>query len=197
MKAMAEGLSKQDVARLMSEPTPLRRAATASKIAAAYESEGLSTAEREIASEVFKALVKDAAEAVREALAQEIKASCDIPRDVALALANDVDAVSLPVLRESTVLSEEDLLEIVGTGSTARQSAVAQRAEVSEKLSDALIARGEESVVSKLVGNEGARISESGLVAVMETFGESGRVADVLSRRVRLPDGLADRLFWI
>ncbi len=50
---------------------------------------------------------------VREALAAHLKNSPDLAHDVAVALARDVDSVSLPMLKFSEVLTDEDLIEIV------------------------------------------------------------------------------------
>jgi len=116
---MAQLLSREDVPRLMAEPTARSHAETVGKIAAAFDEDALGAADRTIAAEIFKTLVHDTAQVVREALVAELKKSKDIPVEEALAFAKDVDAVALAMLRE------EDLLEIVGQASPARQSAVA------------------------------------------------------------------------
>src|SRR5690606_22052428 len=98
---------------------------------------------------------------VRAALAENLKEYAGLPRDLALTMARDVDTVALPVIRFSEVLEDDDLLEIVRTQDTARQAAVAQRATVSERVSDALVETGKEDVVATLVGNDGAALSDA------------------------------------
>src|ERR1700754_3119749 len=98
---MARMLTEADVQRLMSSPSGNIRAETAEKVAAAFQSGGLTTDERRIAEEIFRVLVKDVEVMVREALSRHLKENGDIPRDIALGLARDVESVSLPVLEFS------------------------------------------------------------------------------------------------
>ena len=58
-------------------------------------------------------MIKDAEVRVREALAQNLKENPDLPHDVALSLAQDVDQVALPILQFSDVLTDDDLIEII------------------------------------------------------------------------------------
>ena len=59
--------------------------------------------ERVLAEDIFRIMVKDAEVRVRQALADNLKENLDLPRDVARALANDVDSVSLPIIQFSEV----------------------------------------------------------------------------------------------
>src|SRR3546814_9519942 len=65
---------------------------------------------------IFRRLVADAEVLVRQALAANLKTTADLPHDLAVALARDVDSVSLPVLKYSEVLTDDDLIEIVQIG---------------------------------------------------------------------------------
>ncbi len=131
---------------------------------------------------------------VREALATHLKNSPDLPHDVAVALAKDVDSVSIPMLRYSEVLSDEDLIEIVRDQGEAKQVAIAQRSRVSSRLADALIDTGNEKAVARLVANEGARLSETALGRVMDEYQASQAVSDSLARRPNLPAAISAQL---
>ena len=120
-------LSHADVLRLAQDPSGEARADMAARLAAQFDGEHLGDAERQIAEDIFRSLVKDAEVRVREALSENLKSSPMIPEDVALALANDVDSVALPVLQYCEVLSDQDLIEIIQAGSPEKQSAVAGR----------------------------------------------------------------------
>src|SRR5512138_985034 len=125
---MTGSLSQHDVARLMADPSPEVRAETTSKIAAQYDRKypRMTEAERRLAEEIFRKLAADAEVLVREALAANLKTTADLPHDLALALAGDVDSVSLPVLKYSEVLTDEDLIAIVrGENASAKQVAIA------------------------------------------------------------------------
>jgi len=98
------------------------------------------------------------------------------------------------MLRSSSVLTDGDLIEVVRTEGSAKQTAVAQRSAVSKAVSDALIEPHSEQVVSTLVGNVEAKISEDAMHKVLDKFGESDQVNGPLALRGRLPVVIAERL---
>ena len=186
-------LTAVDVERLLADPSPQSRAETAAKVAAGF-GPTLGDTERGIAEEIFRIMVKDAETRVREALADSIKDNPSIPKDVALALAADIDSVSLPIIRHSDVLTDDDLLAIIATDSEAKQIAVAQRPKVSEQISRALVDTERGSVVSTLVANNGAEISRDTFDKVVETLGDNVGVQEAMVRRHQLPVAIAERL---
>jgi uncharacterized protein (DUF2336 family) len=191
---VAERLTQADVERLLTDPSPRTRARTTAKIAAQFDAGMLSPAERQIAEDIFRTLVKDTGILVREALAAHLKSTPDLPHDVALALAKDVDSVALPMLKFSEVLTEEDLIEIVRGQEPAKQAAIAQRPTVTAGVSEALVETGNEQAVARLVGNEGAVLSEAALDQVIDCYEQSAAVADSLARRVNLPPAISERV---
>jgi uncharacterized protein (DUF2336 family) len=193
-KNKPERLTQADVARLLDDSSPRARAQTTAKIAAEFDAASLSEAERQIAEQIFRTLVKDTEVLVREALSAHLKSTPELPHDVALALARDVDSVALPVLKFSEVLTDDDLIGIVRGQEPAKQVAIAQRSGVSEAVSDALVETGNEAAVAQLVGNEGAELSEGALDRVIEDFKDSTSVSDSLARRPNLPPIIAERV---
>ena len=193
-KNKPERLTQADVARLLNDSSPRARAQTTAKIAAEFDAASLSEAERQIAEQIFRTLVKDTEVLVREALSAHLKSTPELPHDVALALARDVDSVALPVLKFSEVLTDDDLIGIVRGQEPAKQVAIAQRSGVSEAVSDALVETGNEAAVAQLVGNEGAELSEGALDRVIEDFKDSTSVSDSLARRPNLPPIIAERV---
>ena len=193
-KPRPSSLTQADVTRLMSDSSPQTRARTTAKIAAEFDGAALSEAERRIAEDIFRALVKDTEVLVREALAAHLKSTPELPHDVALALARDVDSVALPMLKFSEVLTDDDLIEIVRGQEPAKQVAIAQRPGVSEAVSDALVDTGNEAAVAHLVGNEGAALSEDAFERVIDNYHESTSVADSLARRPNLPPAISERV---
>ncbi len=187
-------LTRADVAKLMANPSGEMRAETTAKIAAQFSAEVLSPAERQIAEDIFRKLVKDVELRVREALAAHLKNSPDLAHDVAVALARDVDSVSLPMLKFSEVLTDEDLIEIVRDQGETKQVAIAQRSSVSSRVADVLIDVGNEKAVARLVANEGARLTEQALGRVMTEYEQSEAVSDSLARRPNMPASISARL---
>ena len=100
----------------MAEPSPDVRAELAGKVAADLSANGLTPTEVRLAQDIVRALARDVEEAVRASLSRALRHSPNLPRDVARKLANDVEFVALPMLANSLVLTDEDLIEIVRAG---------------------------------------------------------------------------------
>jgi len=192
---MEETLKEDDVKRLLASPDAETRAEIAGKIAAQHAH--LTEAQRKMAEDIFRLMVRDAEVRVREALAQQLKSNAMVPGDVALALACDVDTVALPILQFSEVLSEADLIELVKsqTADHEKLKAVAQRSHVSAGVADALVDSGDGNVVATLVSNTGAELTEHTLANVVERYsGSSDEVGAALAERPGVPVTIVERL---
>ena len=190
----AQLLTQEDVQRLLVDPAPETRAKTAAKIADNYTDAALGPDERRLAQDIFEVLVRDAALIVREALAEHLKHAADLPEHVATTLARDVDSGALPILRHSEVLSDAELLSIVREAAPSRVTAIAQRAQVSSAVCEAVIDTGQSEAVAHLVGNEGAEIAQADLERVLNEFAEEPAVGDQLARRNHVPPLIAEQL---
>ena len=133
---------------------------------------------------------KDTEVRVREALSPNLKENPNVPHDIAVSLAKDVDSVSLPVLQFSEVLFDADLIQIVCSQDPAKPVAITQRSSVSEFVSSVLVDTENSDVVTSLVSNEGAEIFSDDLERVVEDFAEN----DALVFRPKLPVTVAERL---
>lgn len=193
-KMIPATLSQKDLEKLMSDPSEDNRVETVTKIADYFNEGALTSQEHKMAQEIFRLLIKDAAVRVREAMAQNLKENAQLPHDVALALANDVESVSLPVLEYSDVLTDDDLIEIVRSQGESKQVAIAGRKVVSENVSQALVETENENVVTTLVSNEGAMITEESLAQVIESLGSVETVQAALVTRPLLPITVVERL---
>jgi uncharacterized protein (DUF2336 family) len=136
-----KSLTEAEHAKLLSDTSDETRAKTAAKIA----------------QNIFRIMGKDTEVRVREALSQNLKEKPNVPHDIAVSLAKDVDSVSLPVLQFSEVLSDADLIEIVRSQDPAKPVAIAQRSSVSEFVSSVLVDTENSDVVMSLVSNEGLK----------------------------------------
>jgi uncharacterized protein (DUF2336 family) len=191
---MAASLSSHDVARLLSEPSPDVRADLADKIAGDLGSSSLSQAELKLAQDIVRILARDVEEKVRASLSRGLRHSPNLPRDVATRLANDIDYVALPMLADSLVLTDEDLIEIVRHGSALKHEAIASRPNLPESVSDSLIRHAEEPAVVVLMNNSSARIADDSLERAVTRFADSTRVKEAMVLREHLPITVAERL---
>lgn len=191
---MSTPLSLQDVERLLADGSPQARAATAAKVATLVDLPSLGVKQRQELEGVVRLFARDAELMVRAALADQLKASPHLPVDVAEALARDAAEAADPILSFSEALTDDFLVEIVGTGDGGKQLAIAGRKAVSPTLSGALIEKGVEDAVARLASNEGAQIAETGFERMLERFATSTTVATGLAQRQSLPPTVAEKV---
>ena len=194
---MASSLTQADVAHLLAEPSPSVRAEVADKLAREIDGTSLTEAELRIAHDIVRIMAQDAELAVRRALSESLRSATQLPRDVALRLAKDVEAVALPILISSPVLTDADLMALVKSGSSSKQEAIASRTSVSEQVAGALVTHGSEGAVATLMGNAGAHITAASLGSAIDRFGDSDRVKTAMVHRAELPVAIAERLVVI
>ena len=187
-------LTEEDVRKLLDNPSGETRADMAAKIGTEFRQGVLTEQERKLAEDIFRVMVKDAEVRVREALAQTLKDSLTVPKDVALSLAQDVNSVALPIIQYSEVLSDAELIEIIRGQDSEKQLAVAKRDLVSERVSDALVQTHNETAIETLVANDGAQLSEASLQTVVQEFGTSEGMQSALINRAKLPITVSERL---
>lgn len=187
-------LTAADVARLLQDPSEKNRVVTANKVAAAFSQADLLPRERALAEEIFRAMVRDTAIRVRAALAEQLKSLPQVPHDVALTLAKDVIEVAAPMLEFSSVLTDEDLIEIISAATENHQVAIAKRADLGAEVIDAITAKGGEAAVATLMANDKVEIGEAALDRAVDRFGKSEKVNTPMARRSRLPIRIAERL---
>ena len=151
-------------------------------------SAGYSTRQVELFDEIFKVLVEVIELKTRVELAQRFAADPNTPAALARAFAgSDSAAVAAPVLSQSMVLAESDLIASASTQSQDHLYAIAQRRSISEAITDILIARGEQRVVHAVASNEGARISDDGFGKLVELSGTDVKLALHVGARHDIP----------
>ncbi len=120
--------------------------------------------------ETLECLARDAAVRVRAILAEEIKSLDCVPRDIALILARDVNAiVAAPILQYSPLLSDADLIEIIACGQIQQVlTAIASRKPLNEDVSDHLVQSLNVPAVAALLVNHDARIRKETMEQIVE-----------------------------
>ncbi|MCW0183343.1 DUF2336 domain-containing protein [Zavarzinia sp.] len=190
-------LTVSDLQALLADPSPEHQAEAAAKVAQAWRQGTLDPMAREAAETLFRTIARRATVAVRAALAEAMKDADTLPHDVAIKLASDVDHVALPILEASSVLTDEDLAGLVGMVSAAGMSVIAGRPALSETVAGALIERGNEAAIARLMGNPTAQISEEALQVAADRHGHSAAVAEPMAGRTGLPARVAARLMSV
>jgi len=189
-------IQASDLQRLLQEPSGTAREEIAEKIAKGYASGEFNAAEKHIATEIFRLLLNDIEVKVRKMLSTQLASSMDAPHDIILTLARDIAEVALPVLEQSYVLSEDDLIAITqSTQDAMLMSAIARRDTVSRELSEVLLKKSNTVVIETLLKNKSATIDAKNLNEVYSSCGDNSSILDLMVKRGGLPVTLAEKLF--
>lgn len=194
MSTTRSALTDADIRTLVKGATPDERALAARKLCASMARSSLSDEDRELAADILRVMAADATEMVRKAIAETLRASPLVPRDVAVRLARDVDSICLPMLAFSPAFTDEDLAEIVRLGGHVRQIAIAKRPALSRSVTESLADFGAERAVAVACANPGADFSEGALQVVVDRFEASERVLAAMAYRKFLPLSVTERL---
>jgi len=160
-------------------------------------SEGrLSEHERALMNDILCKLVTTVEKSVKKELSRRLANIPEAPRELAAFLANESIDVAEPMLRQSEVLEDEQLIEIIRNRSDAHRMAIAIRAQVSEEVSEELIEQGGEDVIEALIKNDNAEISDLSMKYLVAESKNVDRFQEPLLNRHDLPAELACRMYW-
>ncbi|NKB19098.1 MAG: DUF2336 domain-containing protein [Alphaproteobacteria bacterium] len=122
-----------------------------------------------IVNDVLEVLAQDQLPRVRQLLAEELKGSDTVPVSVVERLARDDEAtVAAPVLEYSPLLDDEILLEIIqGAPESDALTAISNRNNLAESVSEAVVETDDEQAVAALLSNQSAQIREETLDALV------------------------------
>lgn len=183
--------------RMREHPTVRVRADAAEHIGTLFSSPALTAAERQTALAILEELARDVEQEVRQSLAIHVANCAILPPILARAIAADIESISIPFIQISPALTEADLVSIVRLGSAAKQVAVATRERVPGRVAKVLIATRSPAVVTTLLRNSGAEISEPSYHMIMDGFANDTTVQGLLVERVALPLTVTERLIQV
>jgi len=191
-------LTTMDVKKLTHEPSAEIRGMLAAKIAVDFSSSHFTEVESAIAADIFRILLKDTDKVVRKNLAQHLSSCDNAPHDIILKLAQDEADIASSVLEHSTVLTDDDLMEIVkSTKEVLKLCAVARRSKVSEPVSDILLGTWNEEVLHDLFQNKGAALSEKSRMQTWNVVSSSRSLLETLVHRGDLPLTVAEKIYVV
>ena len=191
-------LDYQDLLRLAHEKSDENRAALFEAISdlATNGEQLLTPTDRSLMKDIVSNLIQNVELSVRQALAERLAEMPDAPRELVSCLANDDIAVARPLLLKSTLLRDPELVEIIQFRTMEHQVAIAMRPTLSENVSDALVGTDNPEVITKLLENQGSRISDDTLARLAEKSMETTCYQSALLQRNELPPRLARKLYW-
>lgn len=151
---------------------------------------------KRMAYEALEVLTRDQVTRVRQILAEALKDVAAAPPEVIRRLAFDIEiVVAGPVLENSPVLTDADLLEIIEKGTaTGRLGFISRRQGVSGDVSQAIAAADDDDAVALLLANPSAQIREETLDAIIDRAETIESWHAPLVARPKLSDTAAVRL---
>jgi uncharacterized protein (DUF2336 family) len=158
----------------------------------------LTDAERALMTDILRRLSRDIEMSIRIELARALASKAAAPRDLARVLADQEIEVAFPILMESRVLEDMDLIEVVRTQTHQHRLAVAMRRDISNDVCEALVDNGSPEVVVAMLRNESAKVGHQ----LMDRIADASRSIDAyqepLLARPDLPPALARRMqAWV
>lgn len=192
-----EHIREDDVRTLVRHPDAEHRARAAQRICHVLRKAKLSDAERKFARQLLDFMADDAVAIVRRALAVALKNSPELPRELALKLALDVDSIATPVLSSSPVFTDEDLIEILRSKAAAKVIAVAKRPFVSGSVVRAIIRYGDSKAVAEVAANDGAVIEASVADTILDIYHDDDLIKEAFITRRDLPTSVMEKLITI
>ncbi|HEY6258771.1 MAG TPA: DUF2336 domain-containing protein [Xanthobacteraceae bacterium] len=153
--------------------------------------------ETEIAlfDDVLTRLAAEIEVSARALLAERLAPIGNAPPRIIRALAFDDEIdVAGPVLEQSERLDEEALVENARKKGQAHLMAISRRRSLSERITDVLVARGDQQVVLSTVENSGAKFSDSGFTVLVRRSDGDDRLAACVGGRAEIPAYLFRKL---
>lgn len=142
---------------------------------------------------VLSSLAAQTAQDARAELARRFADSPLAPRGLLMQLARDAIEVAAPILAQSGVLTEDDLIAIATEAGEEHLRAMTARETVPERLSEVIVATGDDETLARLVANDGARLSRGAFETVTRRAETSPVLqAPVISRADTPADLLGD-----
>ena len=194
VQSMRPELSEGDIIRLMKGETSEERATVAHRLCRRIATDVLTEDERLFAEEIIQVLAQDTAELVRRTLSVTLRNSPRLPHKVALQLAQDVESVAIPLLENSPVFNDEELIELVLSVTAAKQAAIAGRSTVSSTLAEVICEHADETAVETLSGNTGAELTDRAFEHSIERFPANENMHENLVMRDHIPVHIAEKM---
>jgi uncharacterized protein (DUF2336 family) len=145
--------------------------------------------------EIVGAVAQDLETQVRIELSRKVADSPGPLRRTARRLSMDDIEVARPVLERSRSLTQSDLIEVIEAKSQDHMMAVTKRPDIGEKVSSALVAKGEDRVVVSLLQNATAKIDRETYERVAERVETSPVLHAPFVRNAQVPLDLLNTVY--
>ncbi len=147
---------------------------------------------------ILQSVIDEIEASVRQAVAGRLALFDDVPRDLVIRLANDEIRIAYPILKDSGLLRDSDLIEVIKHRTEEHMLAITLRNTISASVSDALVESGRQPVVISLLKNPNADISNRTMEYLVEQSKRVDSFQEPILRRGDLEPELAKKmLLWV
>ena len=177
---------RQFISWIRTAPAGERAEATRA-LARAWLISDLSEDDRIAAEGALLMLLDDPSPLVRQAMAEVFSRSPDAPATIVRALAADQPSIALPVLEYSPLLIDADLVDIVATGTSDMQCAIARRINLPSSVSAAIAEVGSAAAALELIENAYAELAPFSWDRIVERHGHLAAIREAMLMLEGLP----------
>jgi len=149
-------------------------------------------------SSIFMSLVVEAERDIRHRLSEKLAAADWAPNALVNVLALDDIEIARPIIAQSPVLKELDLVRLLVEATIEHQIEVARRPRLSATVVGAILEQAEPAVLTALASNHTAELSPKDMEELVEASRQIAAMRTPLSQHPKLTDELAKRLYlWV
>jgi len=163
-----------------------------------FETSGQRSArENALFDDVLQLVAAEMQEGVLAELSELFADAADPPIGLMRDLANHSFEVARPVLQRSRALDDQTLVQIVNYQSQNHIKAVAERSDVSEVVSDAIVRFGDDTALNALILNDGAKLSRDSMETAVDRARRNVVLHDAVVMRRDLPLDLLNEMYFV
>lgn len=177
---------RQFISWVRHAPAAERAEATRS-LARAWLLSDLTTDDRAAAEGALLMMLDDSSAQVRRAMAEVFAHSASAPAAIVQALAIDQVAVAVPILEHSPLLIDADLVDLVATGGSQQQCAIARRKILPASVCAALAEVGSPDAALTLIENPYAELLPFSWDRIVERHGHHAAIRESMLQLDGLP----------
>jgi len=163
------------------------RAEATRALARAWLISDLSADDRAAAEGALRMMLDDASPLVRQAMAEVFARSAEAPAAIVQALSVDQPSVAIPVLEHSPLLIDADLVDIVATGNSETQCAIARRIRLPASVCAAIAEVGSAAAALELIENAHADLAPFSWDRIVERYGHLAAIREAMLALEDLP----------
>ncbi|MCB1550804.1 MAG: DUF2336 domain-containing protein [Alphaproteobacteria bacterium] len=151
--------------------------------------------DREMITDVLITLLRQSEKDLKAAMAERLSLLSNVPLRILLQLLNEEISIARPIIKNSPVLNDLDLLYIIQSRDTTFWQAIAARHAIKENVVDALAETHDVPTAKVLVRNETISFSDFALSVLEEMAANDEDLARPLLMRSDVPQSVARKIY--